>query len=140
MSSWKVLIKDHHEGYINWEEYLHNDTVLQQNQPKGVKTMLRSAAREGRLGATGKPFTISMIRNIRRTYSIPAPVLKLSDELTVKELAEKLEVSYHNNLSIITATLTAYYDLMEGGCRCCSFFLATNCLLREYAKERVEMT
>ncbi|MCK5570703.1 MAG: recombinase family protein, partial [Spirochaetes bacterium] len=47
ISSWQVLIKDHHEGYINWEEYLHNAIVLQQNQTNGVETMLSSAAREG---------------------------------------------------------------------------------------------
>ena len=29
MPSWQVLIKDHHEGYINWEEYLHNLAILQ---------------------------------------------------------------------------------------------------------------
>jgi len=47
MSSWQVFIKDHHEGYISCEEYLHNSTVLQQNQTNGVETMLSSAAREG---------------------------------------------------------------------------------------------
>ena len=47
MSSWLVFIKDHHEGYISWEEYQHNAIVLQQNQTNGVETMLSSAAREG---------------------------------------------------------------------------------------------
>jgi DNA invertase Pin-like site-specific DNA recombinase len=47
MSSWQVLIKDHHEGYISWEEYLRNLSILQQNQTNGVETMLSSAAREG---------------------------------------------------------------------------------------------
>ena len=47
ISSWQVLIKDHHEGYINWKEYLHNAIVLQQNKTNGVETMLSSAAREG---------------------------------------------------------------------------------------------
>lgn len=47
MSSWQVTIKDHHEGYITWEEFLHNKAVLQQNQTNGIETMLSSAAREG---------------------------------------------------------------------------------------------
>ena len=45
--SWQVLIKGYHEGYISWEEYLHNIAILQQNQPKRVETMLSGAAREG---------------------------------------------------------------------------------------------
>jgi len=47
ISEWQVLIQGHHEGYIGWEEYLHNITLLQKNQTNGVETMLSSAAREG---------------------------------------------------------------------------------------------
>ena len=47
ISEWHVLIQGHHEGYISWEDYLHNLTLLQKNQTNGVETMLSSAAREG---------------------------------------------------------------------------------------------
>jgi DNA invertase Pin-like site-specific DNA recombinase len=43
--------------------------------------------------AKGKVFTKSMIHWIRYRYGIPAPVLKRSQELTVKELARRLQVS-----------------------------------------------
>jgi hypothetical protein len=47
IDEWQVLIKNHHEGYISWEEYLHNTALLQANQTNGVETMLSGAAREG---------------------------------------------------------------------------------------------
>lgn len=47
MDSWQVLIKNHHEGYITWEEFSHNKTVLQQNLTCGVETMMSSPPREG---------------------------------------------------------------------------------------------
>ncbi len=47
MSRWQVTIKDHHEGYISWDQFLHNNMILQQNQTNGIETMLPSAAREG---------------------------------------------------------------------------------------------
>ena len=47
IDEWQVLIKNHHEGYIGWEEYLHNRALLQANQTNGVETMLSGAAREG---------------------------------------------------------------------------------------------
>jgi len=28
MESWEVMIKDHHQGYISWEEYLQNQELL----------------------------------------------------------------------------------------------------------------
>ena len=30
-SEWKVLITDHHSGYISWEEYVHNQQQLDAN-------------------------------------------------------------------------------------------------------------
>jgi len=47
ISEWQVIIHGHHEGYISWEDYTRNLTLLQQNQTNGVETMLSSAAREG---------------------------------------------------------------------------------------------
>jgi DNA invertase Pin-like site-specific DNA recombinase len=47
IESWLVKINNHHEGYISWDDYLHNKTILTQNRTNGVETMLSSAAREG---------------------------------------------------------------------------------------------
>ncbi len=47
IDEWQVLIKNHHEGYIDWEEYLHNRALLHANQTNGIETMLSGAAREG---------------------------------------------------------------------------------------------
>ena len=45
------------------------------------------------LSATGKPFSLSMIKWIRGRHGIPAPALKRTDELTVREAAEHFGVS-----------------------------------------------
>ena len=47
MSQWSVVIHDHHEGYISWQEYLDNQTVLQKNQTNGEENLLSGPAREG---------------------------------------------------------------------------------------------
>jgi hypothetical protein len=47
MSRWQVTIKEHHEGYVSWEQFLHNNAILQQNQTNAVETLLPTAAREG---------------------------------------------------------------------------------------------
>jgi len=48
MDSWLVLIQGHHPGYINWEEYLENQQMLEQNQTNQPDLLLSGAAREGR--------------------------------------------------------------------------------------------
>jgi DNA invertase Pin-like site-specific DNA recombinase len=35
MEKWKVLLRDHHEGYVTWEQYLHNRHVLEANVARG---------------------------------------------------------------------------------------------------------
>jgi DNA invertase Pin-like site-specific DNA recombinase len=47
LSQWTVLIKDHHEAYISWDEFLHNQSVLERNRTNGEETLLGGAAREG---------------------------------------------------------------------------------------------
>ncbi|MFQ6109436.1 MAG: recombinase family protein [Candidatus Aminicenantales bacterium] len=43
---WPVLIKDHHEAYIEWEEYLHNQHVIAENaNMKGA--MVRGPVKRG---------------------------------------------------------------------------------------------
>lgn len=45
-ADWPVLIKDHHEGYIGWEEYLHNQRVITENaNMKGA--MVRGSVKRG---------------------------------------------------------------------------------------------
>ncbi len=45
------------------------------------------------LSAKGKPFTPSMVKWMRYRYKIPTPSLKQTDELTVKQVADRLAVS-----------------------------------------------
>ena len=46
-SSWLVEIQDHHEGYISFDEYLHNLDILAHNRTNGEDTLLSGPAREG---------------------------------------------------------------------------------------------
>jgi DNA invertase Pin-like site-specific DNA recombinase len=46
LKEWTVLLHDHHEGYIGWEDYERNQKLLAENaQMKGL--MVRGAPREG---------------------------------------------------------------------------------------------
>lgn len=47
MSSWTVLIHDHHEGYITWKEYIDNQKILESNRTNGEDALLNGPAREG---------------------------------------------------------------------------------------------
>jgi DNA invertase Pin-like site-specific DNA recombinase len=47
MSSWTVLIKDHHEAYIGWNEYIHHRRILEKNRTNAEHTLLGGPAREG---------------------------------------------------------------------------------------------
>jgi len=47
MSSWTVLIKDHHEAYIGWDEYIHHQGILKKNRTNAEHTLLGGPAREG---------------------------------------------------------------------------------------------
>jgi DNA invertase Pin-like site-specific DNA recombinase len=47
MSQWSVLIQNHHEGYISWQEYLDNQEMLQRNRTNGEENLLSGPAREG---------------------------------------------------------------------------------------------
>ena len=37
---WRVSLQDHHEGYISWEEFLHNQERLEKNRTNGEETVL----------------------------------------------------------------------------------------------------
>lgn len=45
--SWLVEIQNHHEGYLDWDEYLTNQEQLQRNRTLRPDNVLPQAAREG---------------------------------------------------------------------------------------------
>ncbi len=47
MKDWMVKIKDHHDAYITWEEFLKNKKTLENNRTNGELTLLSGPAREG---------------------------------------------------------------------------------------------
>lgn len=47
MEEWNIIIKDHHEAYLSWEEYLINQEILKNNRTNEKENMLPTAAREG---------------------------------------------------------------------------------------------
>ena len=47
MPDWRVSLKEHHEGYITWEEFLKNQERLEKNRTNGEETLLAGPAREG---------------------------------------------------------------------------------------------
>jgi len=47
ISDWTVLIRDHHEGYISWEQFMENQRILDRNRTNAEDTLLGGAAREG---------------------------------------------------------------------------------------------
>jgi DNA invertase Pin-like site-specific DNA recombinase len=47
IEKWHVLIKNHHEGYIGWEEYRQNCQRLQGNRTNREEMLLKGSAREG---------------------------------------------------------------------------------------------
>jgi DNA invertase Pin-like site-specific DNA recombinase len=47
IEAWHTTIKDHHEGYISWEEYITNREILTNNRTFREENILPTAAREG---------------------------------------------------------------------------------------------
>ena len=67
--------------------------VLAKNQSD--KQIVATFNQQGNLSATGKPFTRSMIQWIRYKHKIPAPEFKCPNELSVKEVSQRFQVSSH---------------------------------------------
>ena len=44
---WAVVIQDHQDRYVGWQEYLDNQTTLQKNRTNGEANLLSGPAREG---------------------------------------------------------------------------------------------
>ena len=49
MAEWDVLIKDHHEAYISWDEFERNLKTIANNATGMSSALARGAAREGEL-------------------------------------------------------------------------------------------
>src|SRR5215472_6809139 len=47
MPDWRVQLKQHHDGYISWDEFIENGKRLEKNRTNGEATMLSGPAREG---------------------------------------------------------------------------------------------
>lgn len=47
METWHTIIKDHHEGYISWQEYITNREMIAKNNSCKEDNMLPTAVREG---------------------------------------------------------------------------------------------
>lgn len=47
MPDWRVSLKDHHQGYITWREFLDNQERVEKNRTNGEETVLAGPAREG---------------------------------------------------------------------------------------------
>ena len=49
VDQWPVMIKDHHEGYISWDEYLEHNKIINQNSSRMKESgqFLSTSAREG---------------------------------------------------------------------------------------------
>ena len=47
IDSWSIIIYNHHESYITWEDYMANQKILKDNRTNDDSNMLPTAAREG---------------------------------------------------------------------------------------------
>ena len=47
MPDWRVQLRQHHDGYISWDEFLENGKRLEKNRTNGEATMLSGPTREG---------------------------------------------------------------------------------------------
>jgi Recombinase zinc beta ribbon domain/Recombinase len=77
MPAWRVSLKEHHQGYISWEEFLENAKRLEKNRANGEGMLLSGPAREGSAllqglllcGNCGRPLTVRYSGN-RGIYPI----------------------------------------------------------------------
>lgn len=55
MAEWDVLIKDHHEAHITWEEFERNQRVIANNATGKGSARVKEAVRRGELLLPGLP-------------------------------------------------------------------------------------
>ena len=74
ISEWDVLIKDHHDGYISWEEFERNQRVIADNAMSKGSAIVKGAVRKGevllagllRCGHCGRKLHVHYSSNIGR--------------------------------------------------------------------------
>lgn len=71
LSEWSVLIRDHHEGYISWDEFMKNRSMLSENAHMKKRTD-RKSARGGRALLTGLVRCARCARMLRVFYGSSA--------------------------------------------------------------------
>src|SRR5262252_731919 len=69
MAAWNVLLRDHHPGYINWEQYEANQKLISENAHMQRRTD-RKSARGGRALLTGLVRCGRCGRMMRVSYSM----------------------------------------------------------------------
>jgi len=67
LPEWSVLIRDHHEGYISWDDFMQNRTMLSENAHM-KKRADRKSARGGRALLTGLVRCARCARMLRVFY------------------------------------------------------------------------
>lgn len=67
--SWQVLITDHHEGYIRWEEFVANQETLERNRAYDKENILSRPAREGLALLQGLLLCAQCGRRVTVTYT-----------------------------------------------------------------------
>ena len=69
MEEWKVLLREHHEGYISWEQYLHHQLCWRPTCAASVAKVCRKSRmldrRFGLSSASGPQSTCAGISPIR---------------------------------------------------------------------------
>jgi len=66
---WKVCIRDHHEAYISWQQFLNNQAKLAEARPRWSKDDNRCAVREGRALLAGMLRCSQCGRKLRVIYN-----------------------------------------------------------------------
>ena len=74
IGEWEVLIKDHHDGYISWEEFERNQRVIADNAMSKGSAVVKGAVRKGevllagllRCGHCGRKLHVHYSSNIGR--------------------------------------------------------------------------
>ena len=70
ISEWDVLIKDHHDGYISWEEFERNQRVIADNAMSKGSAIVKGAVRKGEVLLAGLLRCCHCGRKLHVHYSI----------------------------------------------------------------------
>jgi len=114
MDQWPVLIRDHHPGYLSWQDYLANQPKI---RPPVVSHVLRNAARRPHAGGLRHPFSTEL-----ETWPMSDPLIDPDDVLSG---AQRLDLAVSRNVLLPRETETMRTILRH--------LLAANDALREPA-------